>query len=101
MKKLIVQAEDISYSVSGNLRDKQPQQCDPCKYVNHVNDVDRCIPLVKILSMKFSKLKILLENNYSDLEISQPDLIPKLIKEYVYPPEKSIFPNIIIQLLNF
>ena len=88
---MIFQAEDISYSASGNLRDKQPQRCDPCKNVNHVNDVDNFTPLVKILSMKFSKPKILLENNYPDLEISQPDLIRKLIKEYVYPPEKSIF----------
>ena len=98
---MIVQAENISYSASGNLRDKQPQRCDPCKNVNHVNDVYNFTPLVKILSMKFSKPKILLENNYPDLEISQPNLIRKLIKEYVYPPEKSIFPNIIIQLLNF
>ena len=88
---MIVQAEDISYSASGNLRDNQTQRCNPCKDVNHVNDVDHCIPLIKILSMKFSKPKILLENNYPDLEISQPDLIRKLIKEYVYPPEKSIF----------
>ena len=87
---MIVQAENISYSASGNLRDKQPQRCDPCKNVNHVNDVDNFTPLVKILSMKFSKPKILLENNYPDLEISQPNLIRKLIKEYVYPPEKLI-----------
>ena len=40
--------------------------------------------------MKFSKPKILLENNYPDLEISQPNLIRKLIKEYDYPPEKLI-----------
>ena len=87
---MIVQAENISNSASGNLRDKQPQRCDPCKNVNHVNDVDNFTPLVKILSMKFSKPKILLENNYPDLEISQPNLIRKLIKEYVYPPEKLI-----------
>ena len=51
--------------------------------------------------MKFSKPKILLENNYPDLEISQPDLIRKLINEYVYPPEKSIFSDYYNSTIEF
>ena len=87
---MIVQAEDISYTASGNLRDKQPQRCDPCKNVNHVNDVYNFTPLVKILSMKFSKPKILLENNYPDLEIAGKPLLyqaGKLLAQWLATPE--------------
>ena len=39
--------------------------------------------------MKFSKPKILLENNYPDLDISQPALLKRLVDEIIYPPENS------------
>ena len=37
--------------------------------------------------MKFSKPKILQENNYPDLDISQPALLKRLVDEIIYPPE--------------
>ena len=39
--------------------------------------------------MKFSKPRILLENNYPDLDISQPALLKRLVDEIIYPPENS------------
>ena len=39
--------------------------------------------------MKFSKPRILLENNYPDLDISQPALLKRLVDKIIYPPENS------------
>ena len=75
---MIVQAEDISYSASGNLRDKQPQRCDPCKYVNHVNDVDHCIPLVKIIYNRHKKGSILKKSTFKYPEFGFPK-IPEIV----------------------
>jgi hypothetical protein len=43
----------------------------------------------KFYSMKFPKPKHLTENEYPDLEISQPELIKHFVQDIVYPKENS------------
>ena len=77
---MVNQADSLSVPAEWLKREERIKKLNVKQLIN---------PLLCTFSMKFSKPRILLENNYPDLDISQPALLKRLVDEIIYPPENS------------
>ena len=77
---MVNQADSLSVPAEWFKREERIKKLNVKQLIN---------PLLCTFSMKFSKPRILLENNYPDLDISQPALLKRLVDEIIYPPENS------------